>query len=281
MSDPKQLPHLLNLLDDESDFVRTQVIKALSEFGASLEEEVEKLDQPLTVEQRKLLQSVFEVHTRQVLKDQWASWYKVDGDKEKLEAALTLLSNFQSKFKSQKTLSEQLDEWANAYNQAYEAPDALDLAEFLFHVKELKGAENDYYNPFNSNLLYVLQQKRGIPISLACVYILLAHRLHLSVEGCNLPGHFLARVTCQQGTFFIDGFNGGRVLNEKMILQMKKGEPDVIKTILDTPADARTIVRRFLTNLNYAYEQAEQLENSRLMAELLNHLENSTIDGLI
>lgn len=53
---------------------------------------------------------------------------------------------------------------------------------------------SDYYVAANSSLEYVLRQRRGIPISLACVVIGVAEQLGLSASGINFPRHFLVEL---------------------------------------------------------------------------------------
>ncbi len=52
----------------------------------------------------------------------------------------------------------------------------------------LGGTETmDYGDPQNSNLVHVITRRAGLPISLACVYILVGQRMGLAIEGCNFP----------------------------------------------------------------------------------------------
>ena len=44
------------------------------------------------------------------------------------------------------------------------------LNEFLFDVEEFQGDLDDYYNPKNNFLNYVLEKRSGIPITLCIVY---------------------------------------------------------------------------------------------------------------
>ena len=46
MADPKQLPYLLALMDDDSDVVRRSVAEALREFGSDLKPALASLDEP-------------------------------------------------------------------------------------------------------------------------------------------------------------------------------------------------------------------------------------------
>ena len=58
---------------------------------------------------------------------------------------------------------------------------------------------NDYYDPDNSHLNAVLKRRRGIPISLAVLYLELAGQLGLPVQGVSFPGHFLLRASLPDG----------------------------------------------------------------------------------
>ena len=56
------------------------------------------------------------------------------------------------------------------------------------------GNTEEYYDPRNSYLNEVLDRRTGIPITLSTVYIEVARRGGLEVEGVGLPGHFIVRV---------------------------------------------------------------------------------------
>ena len=53
----------------------------------------------------------------------------------------------------------------------------------------LRGNSGDYYNADNSYLNRVLEQKKGIPITLAVIYLLVARRLSVPVQGVGAPHH--------------------------------------------------------------------------------------------
>lgn len=67
---------------------------------------------------------------------------------------------------------------------------------------------NDYYAPENSYLHEVLSMRRGIPISLAVVWLELAQALGLAAQGIGFPGHFLVKVTLEAGLVVIDPATG-------------------------------------------------------------------------
>ena len=67
---------------------------------------------------------------------------------------------------------------------------------------------NDYYAPENSYLHEVLRTRRGIPISLAVIWLELAQGLGLRAQGIAFPGHFLVKVALEAGLVVIDPASG-------------------------------------------------------------------------
>ena len=72
-----------------------------------------------------------------------------------------------------------------------------ELCFFIGNVKGFSGNTINYYNPQNSYLNRVLLNREGIPITLAVIYMYIAHRLGLKAEGVGFPGHFLVRVVAR------------------------------------------------------------------------------------
>lgn len=84
----------------------------------------------------------------------------------------------------------------------------------LFDEERFRGNDEDYYDPRNSFLNEVLDRRLGIPISLSLLYIEVARRAGLELQGVAFPGHFLVKYAPPGGTeVFIDAYNGGEVLS--------------------------------------------------------------------
>ncbi len=90
----------------------------------------------------------------------------------------------------------------------------LAIRTVLFEEERFRGNDEDYYDPRNSFLNEVLDRRLGIPITLSILYIEVARRVGLRLEGVAFPGHFLAKYAPQGGPeVFIDAYNGGEVLS--------------------------------------------------------------------
>lgn len=90
------------------------------------------------------------------------------------------------------------------------------LNHFFYHELGFAGNINDYYNPDNSYLHRVITTRRGIPISLAVIYMELAQQIGLSVKGISFPGHFLMKLSVQSGDIVLDPFNGASLSREDL-----------------------------------------------------------------
>ena len=192
---------------------------------------------------------------------------------------MSLLAEFQYGPGYPARLSPLLDRLSENFRRNVSHADPLALASFLFKTRGLSGAEKDYHNPFHSNLVYVIEEGRGIPLSLAAIYMLVGSRLGLDIGGINFPGHFLARARHQGNLYVVDCFNGGRFLREQDLALYNRGAAGTIADLINAPCPAETIVARSLRNLNHAYRQEDQPENAALMEELLHGMHAPNIGG--
>ena len=90
------------------------------------------------------------------------------------------------------------------------------LNNFFYQELGFAGNLNDYYNPDNSYLHKVLSTRRGIPISLAVIYMELASQIGLDVKGISFPGHFLMKLSVKSGDIILDPFNGASLSREDL-----------------------------------------------------------------
>lgn len=264
---------MINLLDDETPSVRQIVARRLLSFGPEFRQELSKLPADLVLSRKQALQRILASHMRGWLKGHWPAWKKPSSESGRLEKGLSMLAEFQSglEYWNHQDISEHLRLLTEEYVRLFETVDEVQLARFLFAVKEFKGASDDYYNPQNSNLLYTLHSKKGLPITLVCLYVLTGERLGLKIEGCNLPGHFMARIRKDGGTYLVDCFNGGKILGKEDWARMGLDS----KFIFADTVKAQDILKRVLANLIRAYQLEGNKRNSILLTSLFKQMEAS------
>ena len=274
MTQPEKIPFLIKLLDDESETVREALYEQFSYFGPYLTSELQKVAPTLNEDDKHKIYSLLAHYSSLKLKETWDSWFAIENPDEKLETALGLLAEFQNGFYYPVKLKESLNTLAAEFLLKHPAPDVLQLGNYLFKTKGLMGVpEVDYYQPFNSNLVYVLQEKKGIPISLACIYMLVGKRLGLRVEGCSYPGHFLARIYHEERMYLVDCFNGGRFLDEAEVRSLNPDQSGMMEEIIFKNPEPEIIIIRVLNNLIRAYETYHQAHNIELMMDLLKMIQ--------
>jgi len=277
MVDRQQLPYLLRLLEDDSPAVREHVTRELIAFGPSLEDALTEWDVTLTGKQRSVLRSLISARRREeVRREAWLRWPRLTADADQLEAAFQLLAEFQYGWVPPVRLNDLLDDLAEEFFTSGRPVEPVALSRFLFISKKLRGNSDDYYNPMNSNLISVLQTGKGLPISLAVVFMLVGRRVGIAIGGCNVPGHFLARAHVSGKDVLFDCFNGGRILSAREMAQLRSTLAPNHLHLLTENAEAPTIVSRVLHNLIRAYDQLEDLERSSGARGLLRDLLETT-----
>jgi len=135
------------------------------------------------------------------------------------------------------------------------------LHHFFFEELGFAGNVNDYYDPTNSFLDCVLFSRRGIPITLAVIFMEIAHEIGLVALGLSFPGHFLVKVRLPGGDVIIDPFSGQSLGREQLLaratameagLSAPEGESGLLRQLLQAAA-SRDILVRMLRNLKHIY----------------------------
>ena len=271
MPDLSQLPHLIRLLDDPSPTVQQAVRRELDAYGDLLDAALAEIHDSISAEQRAQLSEYRVAQRKSRLLNAWPSWFGIENEYVRLETALELLSGYMTPNSPQGSLAQSLNRLADEFRESPSNLDSYDLAKFLFEAKGFKGCQSRYYSPERSNLLEAMRSRSGNPISLTCIFMLVAYRLNISVRGCNFPGHFLAMTKVGNEPVLIDCFNRGRVITPSAF--RASNDPHAIARIdelIHEPANTDTIVRRVLNNLVNAYTLEGNESERELVQELLD-----------
>ena len=148
------------------------------------------------------------------------------------------------------------------------------LNQFFFADLGFGGNINNYYDPDNSYLNAVLRTRRGIPISLAVLWIELAQGLGLHARGIAFPGHFMVKVLLPKGQVVIDPLSGQSLSREELAERLEPykrsnelvDDCDVPLGLYLQAATPRDIIARMLRNLKEVHRS--QADGQRLIAVL-------------
>lgn len=126
----------------------------------------------------------------------------------------------------------------------------------LFQRQGFRGNRDDYFDPKNSFLNEVIERKTGIPITLSVLYMEVAQRTGLRLEGVGFPGHFLVKVAGEGDDIVIDPYNGGEIVGMEQLAQMLYalyGGKVAFHADFLEPAAKTQILKRMLNNLKVIY----------------------------
>ena len=163
------------------------------------------------------------------------------------------------------------------------------LNTYLYYEQGFAGNEIRYDDPRDSFLNEVLDRRSGIPITLALVYIEVARRAGVPVDGVNFPGHFLLRLrrltdtTSNQTDLIVDPFHGGAILSEtdcRRLLRDHVGDEAAFDPRLLMRATKQQILVRMLVNLKRIYVGMRSFPQGRAITELLLALSPSALTEL-
>lgn len=139
------------------------------------------------------------------------------------------------------------------------------LNQFFFVDLGFQGNLNNYYDPDNSYLHAVLATRRGIPISLAVIWLELAASLDLVAHGVSFPGHFLCKLALPEGQVIVDPLGGMSLSREELSERAEPfkaqfgmtGADDAPVDLFLQPASNHDIVARVLSNLREIHKSQD------------------------
>jgi regulator of sirC expression with transglutaminase-like and TPR domain len=194
---------------------------------------------------------------------------------------------------------DQIDEMGNKLKTRI-TPDTspiqrLQILKHFFYTELGFGPNpNDFYAPENSYLHYILENRRGIPISLAILMMELGNQIGLKIRGVSFPNHFMMRISLQQGEIIMDPLTGESLSKHQLqemldpYLDAKgyRGELSLPLNVFLRASSSREILSRFLRNLKMIYSEHERWERllgiqERLVILLPDSVEEIRDRGLI
>ena len=259
MMNDTEIKALISLLDDDDHEVTAHVEQRIRELGGQLipylESEWEGSFNPLV--QKKIEELIHDLQYQAVL-ERIRVW-KESGGLDLLEG-LWSVATYQYPDLSLDNLRRDLEQlyykvWLDVRTDMHPVDQIKTLNGIFFNTLKFAANTKHFHSPANSMINVVLETRRGNPISLCVIYMLIAQKLGLPVYGVNLPSLFV--LTYKQGPtqFYINVFNRGLVFSRSDIdhyigqLNLKQND------MFYQPCSHVDIVRRVLRNLMLAFEK--------------------------
>ncbi len=279
MSNPDpNLTALIKLLSDDHPTIVDAARKKLLELGAVaipiLKQAAESDPDPkVRVEARQILEQV----RLETIGKEWEKAAALPDEKMDLETNAFLLAKVSYPDLDPALYRQRLDQLAEQIRPNLKpaaTPQELlrMINRCLFKKERFRGNWDNYFDPQNSYLNCVLDRRLGIPISLSVLYLLVAWRLKIPVQGVGIPGHFMLKYMDQETELYVDPFNEGRFLTRAECLQfvVEAGYPyqaDFMEGV-----GPREILARMLRNLILIYVDRQEVTLERILTRFLNLL---------
>ena len=159
----------------------------------------------------------------------------------------------------------------------------MKLRSYLFSDLGFIGNREDYYNPNNSYLNKVIDYRKGIPITLSVLMLILGQRLGIKLHGIGMPMHFLVQYDDGSRMFFVDAFNSGIIITRDQCRLMLASSGVRLTPEMLTPVTVRDVIERMWRNLYLAYQQQGDEEEAGRVGEILAFINpefrvNNTLD---
>ena len=136
------------------------------------------------------------------------------------------------------------------------------LNEFLFQTCGFNGNMEDYYNPKNNFLNYVIDEKTGTPITLAILYSELGKHIELDLRIIGFPSHVIVEGGEE---LMLDPFHKGKQLSaddlREILLRNYGDDVELVPEYLNE-ITVEQILIRILRNLKSSYTESYSYEKS-------------------
>lgn len=268
----KDIAAFLRLLVEEQGPVeavlRKELRRLIHEDPAALERGI--LNSDLTVIRKtRLLQR--EIRWEEL--EERMRRYASGPDPLDLEEGVFLLSTFEFPDLQRPAIADTLDQMARELSEAVRRAVNtrevnLLLSRYLFERQGFKPNVLHYYDTENSYFNRVLEKRTGIPITLSCLYLFLAKRLDLKMDGVGLPGHFIVRLRGGEESILISPFDKGKVLSLEDCRQIVLNQGIAYDPKYLNPATSRMILARMVANLLRIYTHQGDAAKSAVMNRL-------------
>lgn len=257
--DETRLAALIELLDDDSEIVGREVLHALDRLGrparAAVRRAAESGAPRMRPRARRMQLRLARLDQARRLARFVAKAPKAEFD---LERALWLLARFDDPTLDVRPYVLALDAMAAEVLRRIEPLPAtharvLELPKYLGGELGYQGEQERYHAPENALLHHALVEKRGLPLTLCAIYLLVARRAGLRAAIVPLPGHVMLRLYGGDKHVIVDPFHEGKVRSEKELLQFLAEHGLPFQPTWFRDADDRSMFARQVGNLRTAY----------------------------
>ncbi|MFZ9505016.1 MAG: transglutaminase-like domain-containing protein [Cyclobacteriaceae bacterium] len=255
----KEIKALISLLDDSDRQVADHVEGKIRSLGTKVIPYLEKeWESTLNPDLQSRIENLIHDLQLVLLKERLMEWYH-SPDRDLLTGMWIVASIQYPDLDLQKIRQdlEQIyyDVWITFTDEMTAMERIKALNSVLFSKHRFGANTRNFHSPGNSMINVVLESKKGNPITLCVIYMLVARKLKLPVYGVNLPNMFMLLHRDDTHDFYINAFNRGLIFTRKDLENYVHEIQLTPQPSFFEPCANEDIIRRSLRNLVMAFDK--------------------------
>ncbi|MBL0177190.1 MAG: transglutaminase family protein [Ignavibacteria bacterium] len=259
MVNERELWALFSLLDDAQPSVQDAVRQRLVTIGDDAVAPLRSLARIHNLHADRVEDVVDEIRMTHTLR-RLAALYADDAGPVDLEEGVFVIARYGYPDLNVPGYQKRLDEMARDVQVLAGARGTpidrfMKMRTYLFSELGFMGNQHDYYNPDNSYFNKVIDFRRGIPITLSVLMLLIGKRLDLTLHGIGMPMHFLVQFDDADRMFFVDPFNAGMIITQEQCRSLLSTNGIQFLPSMLAPVERKEILERMWRNLFLAYQK--------------------------
>ncbi len=287
----KEIDALINLIDDPDEEIYNRVREKIVSYGEEVIPQLENIWElnSFGIEFQQRIEDIIHIIQFDSVYNSLGRWAK-DGGKDLFEGAMMIaryqypdLDEAEAKNELQKIRQ---DVWLEINDELTALEKIKVFNHIIFDVHGFRGNKKNFHAAQNSYINTVLESKKGNPLSLSILYIVIADSLGIPIYGVNLPNHFLLAYLDkynlmrfidgsfdpnEEGNdvlFYVNAFSKGTIVHKSEITAYLEQLNLEKKPEFYNPCDNITILIRLLNNLVYSYDRLGYPEKVRELQKL-------------
>ncbi|WP_026999697.1 transglutaminase-like domain-containing protein [Eisenibacter elegans] len=269
-----EIKALVSLLEDDDFEIRSHVEQKIMAMGEVMIPFLEtEWESNFNANVQKRIEDLLHNLQFNLLKTRLREW--LDNESDDLLKGIWLVATYQYPDLPLARIRKEVEKiyyevWMSHRTYASPFDQIKNLNNVFFGKFNFVANTQNYHAPSNSMINNVLEARRGNPISLCTVYMLVANQLRMPVYGVNLPNLFVLTYKSPDTQFYINVFNKGIVFAkadiDQYVAQLNLAPSDTFYE----PCTHIDIIRRVLRNLSISFEKLGEAHRVDEIRQLLD-----------
>ncbi len=255
----KELKALVSLLDDDDKQVSAHVQEKILSLGTEAIPFLEKeWESSMSPDVQSRIEEIIHTLQYELVRERLKSWY-TSSDHDLL-TGMWIIATYQYPDIELEKLKQELEQiyyetWLEFRPELYPLDQIKVINSVIFNKLKFGANTKNFHSPGNSMINVVLETRRGNPITLCVIYLLVAQNLKLPVHGVNLPNLFILTYKDDNHQFYINAFNRGLIFSKQDIENYIHELHLVPQPSFFDACNSIEIIRRALRNLIMSFEK--------------------------